>query len=105
MHTDQYCRNKKTYSTTTRLEQRQTVKEQSEIDIERKYYVKNNGFNVVVKEIKQRIKSETTKLQKYVERNNQIVQKKLFQTNQKLVCEKIKGKSRQNDKKPTAEES
>ena len=105
MHTDQYCRNKKTYSTTTRLEQRQTVKEQSEIDIERKYYVKNNGFNVVVKEIKQRIKSETTKLQKYVERNNQIVQKKLFQTNQKLVCEKIKGKRRQNDKKPTAEES
>ena len=67
--------------------------------------MKNNGFNVVVKEIKQRIKSETTKLLKYVERNNQIVQKTLFQTNQKLVCEKIKGKSRQNDKKPTAEES
>ena len=62
IHTDQYCRNKKTYSTTTRLEHRQTVKEQSETDIERKYYVKNNGFNVVVKEIKQRIKSETTKL-------------------------------------------
>ena len=32
-------------------------------DLERKYYGKNKGLNVVIKEIKQRIKAKTTKLQ------------------------------------------
>ena len=53
---------------------------------------------MVIKETEQRIKAETTKFQKYVERNDQFVQSRLFQTNQSL-------KSRQNDVKPNAEES
>ena len=58
--------------------------------------MKNNSLNVVIKETEQRIKAETTKFQKYVERNDQFVQSRLFQTNQSL-------KSRQNDVKPNAE--
>ena len=54
-------------------------------DLERKYYGKNKGLNVITKEIKQRIKAKTTKLLKYDERNNQSVQNRLFQTNRKLL--------------------
>ena len=80
-------------------------KNRVEVGLERKYYVNNKGLNVVVKEIKQRIKAKTTRLQKYDERNNHFVQNRLFQSNQKLLFEKIEVKSRQNDVKPSAEES
>ena len=39
-------------------------------DLERKYYVKNKDPDVVIKEMKQRIKAETAQFQKYDERNN-----------------------------------
>ena len=80
-------------------EQRQIVKEQSE-NRSQKHYVKNKGFNMAIEEIKQRRKAKTTKFQKYDERNNQFAQ-----TTQKLLFEKIEGKSRQSDVKPNAEES
>ena len=57
-----------------------------EVDLERKYYVKNEGLDVVIEEIKQRIKAKTTK-------------------HQKLLLEKMEGKSRQRNIKPNAEES
>ena len=56
-----------------------------EVDLERKYYVKNEGLHVIIEEIKQRIKAKT-KLQK-------------------LLLEKIEGKSWQRNIKPNAEES
>ena len=68
-------------------------------DLEKKYYVKNKGLNMVIAEIKQRIKAKTTKLQKYDERNNQFVLKRLFQSNERLLFEKIEEKSRQTDVK------
>ena len=42
-------------------------------DLERKYYVKNKDLNVVIEKMKQRIKAETSKRQRYDERNNQFV--------------------------------
>ena len=74
-------------------------------DLERNCNVENKGLNMVIKEIKQRMKGKTTKLQKYGKRNTQILQNRLFQTNQKLFFEKIEGKRKQNDVKPSAEES
>ena len=74
-------------------------------DLERNCNVENKGLNMVIKEIKHRMKGKTTKLQKYGKRNTQILQNRLFQTNQKLFFEKIEGKHKQNDVKPSAEES
>ena len=75
------------------------------VDLERKYYAKNKVLNVVFEEIKQRIKAKTTKLQKYNERNNNLYKTGLFQTNDKLLFEKIEGNSGKNDVKPIAEEN
>ena len=58
---------------------------------ERKYHVWNKGFTTVMEELKQRIKAQTTKIKKYEERNNQYIQNRLFQTNQRLLFEKIEG--------------
>ena len=63
------------------MEQKQIVKKKrAKADFERKYCMKNKGVNVVIEEIKQRIKAKTTNIQKYDERNNQFVQKRLFPT-------------------------
>ena len=72
-------------------------------DLERKYYVKNKDLNVVIEKMKQRIKAETSKRQRYDERNNQFVQNRLFRTNQNFLFGKIEKKSRQNDVKTNAE--
>lgn len=56
---------------------------------ERKYHVWNQGFTTVIEELKQRIKAKTAKIKKYEERNNQYIQNRLFQTNQRLLFEKI----------------
>lgn len=47
--------------------------------------------------MKQRIKARTAKIKKYEERNIQNIQNRLFQTNQKLLFEKIEGVEREND--------
>ena len=72
---------------------------------ERKYHVWNKGFTTVIEELKQRIKAKTAKIKKYEERNNQYIQNRLFQTNQRLLFEKIEGVERENDIKPDADQS
>ena len=72
---------------------------------ERKYHVWNKGFTTVIEELKQRIKAKTAKIKKYEERNNQYIQNRLFQTNQRLLFEKIEGVERANDIKPNADQS
>ena len=73
--------------------------------LEGKYHVWRKGFVATVEELKQRIKTKTTKIKKYEERNNQYIQNRLFQTNQKLLFEKIEGIERNNDIRPNALES
>ena len=55
-------------------------KKRAKADFKRKYCMKNKGVNVVIEEIKQRIKAKTTNIQKYDDRNNQFVRKRLFPT-------------------------
>ena len=73
--------------------------------LERKYHVRVKGFTTVTEELKQRIKAKSSRIKKYEERNNQYTQNRLFQTNQKLLFEKIEGIERKNDVRPDAEES
>ena len=54
-------------------------------DLERTYYVKNKGLNVVFEEIKLRIKAKTTKLELYDERNNQFLQQRFSKQPKTLV--------------------
>lgn len=73
--------------------------------LERKYHVRNKGIKSVAEELKQRIKANTAKINKYEERNNQFVQNRLFKTNQKRLYEKIEGIERNHEIVPDAEES
>ena len=73
--------------------------------LEGKYHVWKKGFVATVEELKQRIKTKTTKMKKYEERNNQYIQNRLFQTNQKLLFEKIEEIERNNGIRQNAFES
>eukprot|EP00795_Rhopilema_esculentum_P000616 gene616-10310_t len=73
--------------------------------LERKYHVWNKGVTTVIEELKQRIKAKNAKIKKYEERNNQYIQHRLFQTNQRLLFEKIEGVERENYIKPDADQS
>ena len=88
-HTDQYYRIKKTCLKLQEWNRDKLQKNIMKAGLESKYCVKYKGVNVVIEEIKQRIKAKTTKSQKYDERNNLY---KTFQTNQKLLFEKNEGK-------------
>ena len=74
-------------------------------DLERKYYAKNKGLNVATEEIKQTVKAKATKLHNSDEKNNQVVQNSLFQSNEKLLFQKITGKKLAKYVKPDPEES
>ena len=73
--------------------------------LERKYHVKAKGMNVVLEELRQRVKAKTARIKRYEERNNAFMQNRLFQSNQKKLFEMIDGYDRENEVRPDADES
>ena len=95
-------------SNITRLEQWRENKLQSTYwkkRFEEKYFVKNKGISTVIEELKQIVKVVKAKFRKYDARNDTFYQNRLFETNQKLLFEKLEGIERGNDVQPDAEES
>ena len=59
----------------------------------------------MIEELKQRVKATAAKIRKYEERNNQFMQNRLFQTNQKRLFDILEGKEKSDNITPNAEES
>ena len=62
-----------------------------------KYKIQEKGLNHVIEDIKQRIKSKTYKVQRYINRNEGYKQNKLFETNQKRLYNQLRGENRDQD--------
>ena len=75
------------------------------VRLQKKYFVKNKGISTVIEELKQRVKAIKAKIRKYDARNDTFHQNMLFETNQRLLFEKLEGMERGNDVKPNADES
>lgn len=73
--------------------------------LERLYFVYNKGISTVIEELKQRVKAINAKIRKYEARNDRFQQNRLFESNEKLLFEKLEGKERRNDIQPDVEES
>ena len=73
-------------------------------ELERKYLVKKKGINVVIEELKQRIKAVQHKIKRYEDRTEQYKQNRMFETNQKRLYEIIDGVHRNNNETPNAGE-
>ena len=89
----------------TRLEQWRVDKLESKywkVRLQKKYFVKNKGISTVIEELKQRVKAIKAKIRKYDARNDTFHQNRLFETNQRLLFEKLEGMERGNDVKPNA---
>jgi hypothetical protein len=73
--------------------------------LETKYKISSKGLPTVVEELKQRVKSEATKLRKYEQRDLQFRQNRLFQTNQRLLYSQLECQSKDTQATPDSEES
>ena len=60
-------------------------------ELERKYHVKKKGINVVIEELKQRMKAIQHEVKRYEDRTEQYKQNRIFETNQKRLYEIIDG--------------
>ena len=57
----------------------------------------------MIEELKQRVKATAAKIRKYEERNNQFMQNRLFQTNQKRLFDILEGKEKSDNMTQIAE--
>ena len=73
--------------------------------LERKYNLSKKGYQVVLEELKQRLKAQAAKLKRYEDRNTQYRQNRMFESNQRRLFEELGGIERVNDTTPDAEES
>ena len=73
-------------------------------DLERKYFIKKKGLDVVLEELKQRLQAKSKKIKRYQQRIDQFRIKKLFQQDQKKVYQQINSKTASHEK-PDAKES
>ena len=65
--------------------------------LEQTHHVRKRGLETVIEELKQRVKATAPKIRKYEERNNQFMQNRLFQTNQKRLFDILKGKEKSDN--------
>ena len=63
--------------------------EGTKIQLGNRYKVKDKGLTVVTEELKQRIVATSSKLRKYEARAEQHVQRRMFQTNQGKLFERL----------------
>ena len=71
-------------------------------ELERKYLVKKKGINVVIEDLKQRMKAIQYKIKRYEDKTEQYKQNRIFETNQKRLYEIIDGLHRNNEEAPNA---
>ena len=67
------------------------------VGLKKKYILKNKGISTVIEELKQRVKAMNGKIRKYNARNDTLLQNRLFETNQKLLFQKLERIERGND--------
>ena len=72
--------------------------------LDRKYFIKNKGVDVVLEELKQRLQAKSNKIKRYEQRIEQFRINKLFQQDQKKVYQQLNGKTG-NYEKPDARDS
>ena len=72
--------------------------------LDRKYFIKNKGVDVVLEELKQRLQAKSKKIKRYEQRIEQFRLNKLFQQDQKKVYQQLNGKTG-NYEKPDAKDS
>lgn len=73
-------------------------------ELEQKYSIKRKGFNVVLEELKQRLKAKSMKIKRYNQRIEQYKINRLFHQDQKRVYQQLSGRVNSNEK-PDANES
>ena len=71
-------------------------------ELERKYLVKKKGIDVVIEELKQRMKTIQYRIKRYKDRTEQYKQNRIFETNQKRLYEIIDSVHRINEEAPNA---
>ena len=72
--------------------------------LDRKYFIKNKGVDVVLEELEQRLQAKSKKIKRYEQRIEQFRINKLFQQDQKKVYQQLNGKTG-NYEKPDAKDS
>ena len=70
-----------------------------------KYKIKIKGIVTVIEDLKQRVKANAAKIERYESHDKQYRQNRLFQTNQRKLFEEIEGLERNTDIQPDANES
>ena len=80
---------RKELSQLDRLKKQEIKKPQLRETIKKKYQLKNKSMDVVMEELKQRIVANSMKLKRYESRNEQYIQNRLFETNQKKLFERL----------------
>ena len=73
-------------------------------ELEQKYRIKKKGLNVVLEELKQRLKAKSMKIKRCDQRIEQYKINRLFQQDQKRLYQQLGGKVNSNEK-PDANES
>ena len=81
------------------------VKDCHRMYLEKKYGVSEKGLRYVLEDLKQRIKAKSTKIQRYVNRNKQFMQNRLFETDQRKFYKDIDGGRIELDESPDPEET
>ena len=69
------------------------------------YNVKDKEMKVVIKELKQKVATTSSKLRKHEAKREQNVENRMFQTNQVKLFESAEKKNRSNDIRPGSQES
>ena len=82
-----------------------TVKEQHRRRLEQKYKLSENGLKYVSEDLKQRIIAKSKKLQRYINRNKQFVQNRMFETDQRRFYEELDGNRNSSQVTPDPEEA
>ena len=83
----------------SRLQNKKVRKELNE-----KCRIQEKGLNHIIEDVKQRVKAQAHKIQRYKNRNKGYQQNKLFQTNQKCLLNQLRGEDAQQEN-PEAEPS
>ena len=73
-------------------------------EIDEKYRIQKKGLNHIIEDVKQRVKAQTRKIQRYTNKNKGYQQNKLFHTNQKHLLNQLRGEDAQQEN-PEAEPS
>ena len=87
-----------------RSKRAELTKKEKYKELERKYQIKKNGDNIVIEELKQRLQVNAAKLKRDEQRIHQFRINRLFQQDQKKVCQEFNGISRSEGVAPDAEE-